>query len=129
MPAGGVEPVLPVRHAADDVGALAHRLDHQGVGARVAPDALLRERDELDRAEVGVVVARAAATPRRALSPPIVSTSTWERSAVVPAITAARITRPARSRISSTVAARLAACESAIASASVPVRLGRAAGR
>ena len=46
----------------------------------------------------------------------------------MPAITAARITRPARSRISSTVAARLTACESAIASASVPVRLGPSSG-
>ena len=50
-----VEPVLPVRHAADHVGALVHRRGHHLVGARVAPDALLREGDELDLAQAGVV--------------------------------------------------------------------------
>jgi hypothetical protein len=57
-----------------------------------------------------------------------VSTSTCERIAVVPAITAARMTFPARARISSTVAPRLTACESAIASASVPERFGPSSG-
>ncbi len=67
---------------------------------------------------------RAAATPRSPFRPPIVSTSTWLRIAVVPAITAARITSPARARISSGVAARLTRCEIEIASASVPERFG-----
>ena len=58
----------------------------------------------------------------------MVSTSTWLRIAVVPAITAARMTSPARSRTSSTVAARLTACEIAIASASVPERFGPSSG-
>ncbi len=54
----------------------------------------------------------------------MVSTSTWLRIAVVPAITAARMTSPARARTSSTLAARLTRCEIEIASASVPDRFG-----
>ena len=71
---------------------------------------------------------RAAATPRSPFRPPMVSTSTWLRIAVVPAITAARMTSPARARISSTLAARLTACEIEIASASVPERFGPSSG-
>ena len=70
----------------------------------------------------------ARTTPRSGVRPPIVSTSTCVRMLVVPASTAWRMTTPARSLISSAVAARLVRCRISMASARVPVRFSPSSG-
>src|SRR5262252_4429651 len=62
------------------------------------------------------------------MSPPIVSTSTWERIAVVPDTMACRMTTPARAATSSGEADRLVTCRMSIASASVPLRFRPSSG-
>src|SRR5437773_975925 len=64
--------------------------------------------------------AAAAITPSRGTRPPMVSTSTWERSLVVPSLTELSITSRARSRTSAAVYLRFRSWIAPIAPASVP---------